>query len=63
MTEDLTKKCGFFNSEYFRYEGIERMQIFIIKQVHVKFINMTVKQLTKGIHKIKDINTFLLQLF
>ena len=39
------------------------MQIFIIKQVHVKSINMTIKRVTKGIHGTEDIDTFLLQLF
>ena len=34
------------------------MQIVIIKQVHVKSINMTIKRVTKGIHRIEDIDTF-----
>ena len=30
------------------------MQIFNIKQVHVKFINVTNKHVTKGIKRIED---------
>ena len=67
MTEDLTKKSGSFNSEYCRYAGRERMQFFIIKQVHVKSINVTIKQVTKGIQRIEGMDisfsfSFLLQL-
>ena len=58
MTVDLTKTCGSFNSEYCRYEARDSMQIVIIKQVHVKSINMTIKRVTKGIHRIEDIDTF-----
>ena len=57
MTEDLTKKYGFFNSEYCRYAGRQRMQIFIIKQVHVKSINVTIKHATKGIQRIEEMDT------
>ena len=44
-----------------RLNIVERgMQIcFIIKQVHVKSINMTIKQVTKGIQRIEDMDTFL----
>ena len=62
MTEDLTIKCGSFNFEYFRYAGRERMQTFIIKRVHVKSINVTIKERTKVIHRIKDMDTFFLLL-
>ena len=48
MTEDLTKKMWY----------LERMQIFIIKWVHVKSIYVTVQQGTKVIHRIKDMDTF-----
>ena len=65
MTEDLTKKCGYFNFEYCRYAGRERMQIFfiIIKQVHVKSANVTIKQVTKGIQRIEDMDTFCFNFF
>ena len=33
------------------------MQIFIIKQVHVKSINVTIKHVTKGIQRIEDMDT------
>ena len=58
MTEDLTKRCGSFNFENCRYAGRERMQIFIIKQVHVKSINVAIKQATKGIKRIEEMDTF-----
>ena len=58
MTEDLTKKNDSLNFKYFRYAGRERMHIFIIKQVHVKSINVTTKQGTKVIHRIKDMDIY-----
>ena len=58
MTRELTKKCGYFNSEYCRYVGREGIQIFIIQQVHVKFINITKKTFTKCIQRTEDLENF-----
>ena len=33
------------------------MQIFILKQVNVKYINVTIKHVTKGIQRIEDMDT------
>ena len=33
------------------------MHIFIIKQVNVKSINVTIKHVTKGIQRIEDMDT------
>ena len=59
MTEDLTEKCGSFNSECCRYAGRERMHIFIIKQVHEKSLNVTITRVTKGIQRSEDMSTFI----
>ena len=56
MTEDLTKRCGSFNFENCRYAGRERMQICIIKRLHVKSINVIIKHVTKGIQRIEDMD-------
>ena len=57
MREDFTKKCGSFNSEFCRYAGRERMQIYIIEQVRVKSINVTIKHVTKDIQRIQEMDT------
>ena len=48
-------------------QGEKGCRFFIIKQVHVKSINMAIKRVTKGIQRIEDMDTFflffLLQLF
>ena len=38
--------------------GRERMQTLIIKQIHVKSINVTIKRGTKAIHRIEYMDTF-----
>ena len=55
MTEDLTKKYGSFNSEHCRERDAD---LFIIKQVHVKSINVTIKRVTKCIQRIEDMDIF-----
>ena len=40
--------------------GRERMQTLIIKRIHVKSINVTIKQGTKAIHRIEYMDTFFL---
>ena len=57
MKADLTKKCGFFISEYFRYAGREKGCIFFnIQHIHVISINVTLKHVKKGVQRIEDID-------
>ena len=57
MPEHITKNVIHLTLNFVDMQGEKECRFFIIKQVHVKSINVTIKHVTVGIQRIEDMDT------